>query len=134
MTTRLTDPRRVRYLAAAAATIAAGLLVHRRGAGLGPVLRDVTGDALWAAMLLWGVSALAPALSRARRGAVASGACVAVEASQLIHTPTLDAVRATTLGHLVLGSDFDARDLLAYAIGVAAALLLDRMAFAPTRR
>jgi hypothetical protein len=29
------------------------------------------------------------------------------------------------LGHLVLGSGFDARDLLAYALGVAAAALLE---------
>ena len=117
---------RARHLAAALVTIALGLLVHRRGAMLGPTLRDVAGDALWAAMIVWGVSALAPTTRRRWRGAAAYAVCAAVEAAQLLHTPRLDAVRATTLGHLVLGSAFDARDLLAYAAGVAAALLLDR--------
>ena len=117
---------RTRHLVAALVTIALGLLVHRRGATLGPALRDVAGDALWAAMIVWWVSALAPTTRRRWRGATAYAVCAAVEAAQLLHTPGLDAVRATTLGHLVLGSDFDARDLLAYAAGVVAALLLDR--------
>ncbi|MBU6365939.1 MAG: DUF2809 domain-containing protein [Gemmatimonadetes bacterium] len=134
MTARAWDPRRTRHLGAAAATIAIGLLVHRRGALLGAALRDVAGDALWAAMIVWGVSALAPAARRRWRGAAAYAVCAAVETAQLVHTPALDAVRATTLGHLVLGSDFDARDLLAYAAGVAAALLLDRVLDGRRRR
>jgi hypothetical protein len=59
------------------------------------------------------------------RAAVALAICFAVEASQLVHTPALDALRATTPGRLVLGSGFDPRDLLAYAGGVLAALALD---------
>ncbi len=39
--------------------------------------------------------------------------------------PTLDAWRATTLGHLVLGSGFDPRDLVAYALGVFAGWRLE---------
>ena len=117
---------RTRHLVAALVTIALGLLVHRRGTMLGPAVRDVAGDALWAAMIVWWVSALAPATRRRWRGAAAYAVCAVVEAAQLLHTPRLDAVRATTLGHLVLGSAFDVRDLFAYAAGVAAALLLDR--------
>jgi hypothetical protein len=37
-------------------------------------------------------------------------------------------------GHLVLGSGFDARDLLAYALGVAGAALLEAMIVARGRR
>jgi hypothetical protein len=44
--------------------------------------------------------------------------CFAVEFSQLIHLPMLDALRRTTLGYLVLGSGFDRRDLAGYAGGV----------------
>jgi hypothetical protein len=51
--------------------------------------------------------------------------CAAVEASQGLHAPALDSLRATRIGHLVLGSDFDPRDLLAYALGIAAAALLE---------
>lgn len=119
---------RLPYLALAVGTIALGLLVHLGGAALGPVARDVLGDALWAAMLAWWLGALAPAASPWRRGAAALAICVAVELSQLVHTPALDAVRRTTPGHLVLGSGFDPRDLVAYAAGVLAAVLLERAA------
>ena len=117
---------RARYAGLAIATIAVGLLVHRGPVPLPPAAHDMLGDALWAAMLYWWIGALAPGASWRARAAVAIAACVAVELGQLVRTPALDAVRATTLGHLVLGSDFDARDLVAYAAGVAAAALLDR--------
>ena len=116
---------RVRYAAFASVTIIVGLIVHLRGAVLGPAAQDATGDALWAMMILWWVSALAPSVGRVARGAAAYAVCVGVELSQLYHGPTIDAVRATTIGHLILGSGFDPRDLAAYAIGVTSALLLD---------
>lgn len=126
---------RPRYVALALVTILIGLLVHRRGAALGPSAQDATGDALWAMMIVWWLSALAPRRRRLVRGAAAYAICVAVELSQLYHGPAIDAMRATTVGHLVLGSGFDPRDLAAYAIGVAGALLLDagvRRETAPT--
>lgn len=49
-----------------------------------------------------------------------------METRQLYHAPALDALRRTTAGHLVLGSGFDPRDLLAYTLGVVAAVLLER--------
>lgn len=116
---------RTNYLVLAVMTIAVGLIVHLRGAVLGPVLRDVAGDALWAVMITWWVSALAPSVRLAVRGAVAYTICLGVEVSQLYHAPTIDAVRATLPGRLVLGSGFDPRDLLAYAVGVIGAVLLD---------
>ncbi|HEY6827354.1 MAG TPA: DUF2809 domain-containing protein [Gemmatimonadaceae bacterium] len=116
---------RVRYVALALVTIVLGLLVHLRGTALGPRAQDATGDALWAMMIVWWLSALAPAVRRVARGAIAFGVCAGVELSQLYHGSTIDAIRATTVGHLVLGSGFDPRDLAAYAIGVAGALLLD---------
>jgi hypothetical protein len=102
-----------------------GLVVHWYGAGLGPDTRDALGDALWAVMIAWWVGVVAPCIRLAVRGAMAYGVCVALELSQLYHAPWLDAVRATPLGHLVLGSGFDARDLAAYAGGVAMAALLE---------
>ena len=102
--------------------------MHRHGLGLGPAARDVAGDALAAAMMLWLVSAARPAAPLAGRAALALGLCWLVEASQLVRLPRLDAVRATAAGHLVLGSGFDARDLAAYAGGVLAAAVLARLA------
>jgi hypothetical protein len=119
---------RASYIALALGTIALGLGVHWRGAPLGPTLRDVFGDALWAAMVTWLVGAVAPGVSLRIRAATALALCVGVEVSQLFHTTVLDALRTTTAGELVLGSGFDPRDLAAYTLGVLAAALLERAA------
>lgn len=115
----------INYIALALATIAVGLLVHEQGTALGPVARDVLSDALWAAMIVWWVSALVPGARLGVRSAIAYAICAGVEVSQLFHTPALDAIRSTTAGQLVLGSGFDARDLASYALGVICAALLD---------
>jgi hypothetical protein len=67
------------------------------------------------------------------RAAIALAVCVVVELSQLVQSASLDALRAHTLGHLILGSDFDARDLAAYAAGVLAAAVVDALAFRQPR-
>lgn len=117
---------RLRYLVVAACTVAAGLAVHLSSGG-SAVVRDVVGDALWAAMMFWLVSVVRPAASTITRVAVAIGICFLVETSQLYHAPWIDAIRSRTLGHLLLGSGFDPRDLVAYTAGAVAAGLLDRM-------
>ena len=122
------------YIALALATIAIGLLVHLRGAGFDTVARDVLGDALWAAMIFWWMGAIVPRSRLVVRSAAAWTICAAVELSQLYHTPALDAVRATRIGHLVLGSGFDPRDLAAYAAGVVGAALLEVAVVARTQR
>jgi hypothetical protein len=85
----------------------------------------VLGDALWAMMIAWLVGAAVPEVARWKRGWMALAFCWAVEASQLYHAPGLDAWRAGRLGHLVLGTGFDPRDLLAYALGVLGSLALE---------
>lgn len=122
--------RRATFLALACATIAVGLVVHLRGTALGPVVRDALGDVLWAMMIACGVGALAPRARLAVRSAAAYAVCAGVELSQLYHAPALDAVRATTTGHLVLGSGFDPRDLVAYGVGVGLVALFDSTAAA----
>ncbi|HYW52019.1 MAG TPA: DUF2809 domain-containing protein [Gemmatimonadaceae bacterium] len=124
---------RLRYLGLALVTIGLGLAVHLHGAALGTAARDVAGDALWAAMMTWWIGVVAPTARPVARGVVAYAICVAVEFSQLLHAPGLDAVRATRAGHLVLGSGFDPRDLAAYAVGVIVALLIDRTLMARWR-
>ena len=125
--------RRLTYVALALATIIVGLAVHLRGSTLGPAARDIVGDALWASMIVWWVSALAPRTHRWARCGAAYAICALVELSQAVQTPILDAIRATTIGQLVFGSGFDSRDFAAYAVGVAAAALLD-MALAQRHR
>ena len=125
---------RLTYIALALATIAVGLLVHEHGAPLGPTARDALSDALWAAMIAWWVGALVPGARLAVRSGTAYAICASVEVSQRYHTPALDAIRATIVGQLVLGSGFDARDLASYAFGVAAAALLEATVVAIRKR
>ena len=125
-------PRKV-FIALAFATIGIGLCVHLFGSVLDPAARDVAGDALWAMMIYWLIGAIAPRMSLIARSAVSYAICVTVELSQLYHTPSLDALRATAPGHLVLGNGFDARDLIAYAAGVAIACLAEAVAASRSR-
>lgn len=117
--------RRYSYLGLATATITVGLLLVMTGFGLGATSKDFVGDALYAVMMVWWVSVLVPRRRLATRSVAAWTICAIIETSQLWHAPTLDSVRATLFGRLVLGSGFDARDLVAYAIGVSFAALLE---------
>jgi hypothetical protein len=122
---------RGRYAALAAVTIAAGLAVHfAAGRAPTPAWRDVLGDALWAAMIEWWMGVVAPRAHPAVRALAALAICFAVELSQLVHAPWLDALRASVLGRLVLGSGFEPRDLAAYAAGVLVAALVSRFVVA----
>ena len=80
----------------------------------------------------WWVATIAPKARLGVRAAVALGICFAVELSQLYHTSWLDALRATAMGHLVLGSGFDPRDLASYTGGVLVAVLLESAARSAT--
>ena len=123
----------MRYVALAAGTIVLGLGVHWRGGTIPPVARDILGDALWAAMVTWGLAAAAPAIRLPQRAAVALACCFAVELSQLFHSPAVDALRRTSVGHLALGNGFDPRDFVSYTIGVLAAVLLEHVTGARPR-
>jgi hypothetical protein len=76
-------------------------------------------------MMAWWVGVLVPRARLVARAGAAYAICVCVELSQLYHAPSLDAMRASPIGGLVLGSGFDPRDLVAYAAGVALAVLVE---------
>ena len=124
----------MRYVGLAVGTIALGLGVHEWGSALSHTVRDVLGDALWAAMVFWWLSAVAPDVRLRWRAFAALALCMAVEFSQLIHFQALDDLRRTTAGQLVLGSGFDPRDLVAYAVGVLAAVIVARVVGGARRR
>lgn len=115
-------PSRKGYAGLALVTIVLGL--YGRGAG---EVRDFAGDALWGMMTLWLSGFLAPRAPLAFRTAAALTFCFAIETSQLYRAPWLNALRKTTLGELVLGSGFDARDFLAYGVGIAVAVVIEVM-------
>ncbi len=113
------------FLGLAIVTIASGLAVHWYGVMLPAAARDVVGDTLWAMMIFWWLGAAVPRWPTGRRAAISLGVCWCVEFSQLYHSHLIDALRGGTVGHLILGSGFDARDLMSYGLGVAIAFWLE---------
>lgn len=113
--------RRIAAIAALVLLVAAGLGVHRllAGSAMDSPVSDVAGDALYACAAY---AALIAVLPRARRGALAAAAlawCVVVELLQLSGLPARWAAAVPVVRYL-LGTGFDARDLVVYAVAVAA--------------
>ncbi len=50
-----------------------------------------------------------------------------IEFSQIYHAVWIDSIRETRIGHLILGSTFNAPDLLAYAVGIALGVMIERV-------
>lgn len=115
--------RRLIAAALAVATVLAGLAVRfalRRGAA-----SDVAGDALYAILIYLIVVFLMP---RARPTAVAVAAgslCVAIELFQLTGLPVAWAAAFPPIA-LVLGTGFDARDIVVYLVAVAGVAFIDK--------
>lgn len=104
------------------ALVSAGLLVHTQlpdGA-----FTDIAGDALYAAAVYAALVVLFPRASTWTVGAVAAGWCVAVELFQLTGLPQVWAAGFPPI-MLVLGTVFDARDLVVYVVTVACIALID---------
>jgi Protein of unknown function (DUF2809) len=87
------------------------------------------GDALWTIMvfLLWGFAL--PRASTLKIATLALFISYAVEFGQLYRAPWLVAIRGTTIGHLILGSDFGWGDLVAYTVGALLAVVVESRFF-----
>ena len=116
------------------ATVALGLLSRRYP--LPGFLAEYAGDALYTVAVFWAAALVWPAWSGGRLAILAAAFSTVVEMSQLCSVGWLDDLRATRFGALVLGQGFQWEDLLAYAVGAAAAWGSDGLfrALAPGRR
>ncbi|MEO7496620.1 MAG: DUF2809 domain-containing protein [Massilia sp.] len=120
MPARPTEHRhRITYVIATVGVILVGLASRKYPALFPAALGKYPGDALWALMVFAALGALAPKWPTRRLAALALGISYVVELTQLYQAGWINAVRATTPGHLVLGSAFGWVDLLAYTVGVA---------------
>lgn len=113
---------RAAAVAAAVVTVAAGLGVRATAGG---DAAKYAGDALYTVLIHTLVVLLAPRV----RPLTAAGAALAVswvvELAQLTGVPA-DLARRSTVARLVLGSTFNAPDLLWYAVGAALAWAVHR--------
>ncbi|MEQ8145152.1 DUF2809 domain-containing protein [Streptomyces sp. OP7] len=111
-------------MAAAAALVTVGAGLGLRAVATGDVAK-YGGDALYTLLILTLVVLLAPRMPPARAAAVALAVSWAVELLQLTGLPA-DLSARSTAARLVLGSTFNAPDLLWYAIGAIAGWLVLR--------
>lgn len=116
---------RFRYLLITLLVIVLGLLSRRINVSGGEWVRLYAGDVLWAMMVYFGCRFVWVKAGRGVSCAVALIFSYCIEISQLYHAPWIDAVRATTLGGLVLGFGFLWSDLVCYTVGVILGVLID---------
>ena len=102
-----------------------GLGVHTRGDALPPVVRDVIGDALWAAMVVWLIAAIAPVSRLPWRAGMALALCFAVEFSQSDMCPCSTRSVGRLWDTWCSGAALNPA-ILPYAAGVLVAVLLER--------
>lgn len=109
-------PARLPIAAAAAAVTVVGLVVATTGSG---PLADPAGDALYAVLVYLVLAFCAPGARRTVLAATAFGLCALVELAQLTGAPAA-LVEAWGPVRFLLGTTFNAVDLVAYAVGAVA--------------
>ena len=102
--------------------VAAGLLVHTRLPD--SAATDVAGDALYAAAVYFAIVIVLPRWRSAAVGAAAAAWCVAVELFQLTGLPERWAGEFPAVV-LVLGTVFDARNLVVYVVTITVLAVCD---------
>jgi len=107
--------------------IAAGLTLRLVHIGLPFAAVKYGGSILWALMIYWIASTLRPHWPIPWATLAAGAVATAVEVFKLYHQPWLDAFRLTLPGALLFGRVFSLRDLLAYALAIAAGAAADRV-------
>jgi len=133
---RLLQPRfrnRTWYLAAVVATIVAGLASRRFPWLLPACLGKYPGDVLWALMFFLGMGILFRRASSAWLGLGALGVSFGIEALKLWDATWMVSFRHTTMGHFIFGSVFSWQNLVSYAIGVLAGVIIEGIIAAKRR-
>ena len=125
MKTRFQSRNRWVLLIGFCVVVMAGLASRKYPSWIPEGLGKYPGDALWALMVFVGLAFIRPDASTRQLAWLSLVISFAVEFSQLYQASWLNAIRETTIGHLVLGSHFLWLDFVAYAIGVSSGVLLD---------
>ncbi|GJD30852.1 hypothetical protein PMNALOAF_2103 [Methylobacterium adhaesivum] len=118
---------RLRLLAVTLVVVLAGISLRLVPMGLPAGVVKYGGSTLWGAMV-YGLVAAFALRPRGRIVVLAALVALGVELVRLVHAPGLDAFRSTLAGQLLLGRIFSLWNLVAYAVGIAVAALLDSSA------
>lgn len=94
--------RRLCYLILWIFMVALGLGSRSFGSHLPTFVAEYAGDTLWAAMVYFGIGFLFPSVRLLRKALAALLFSYCIEISQLYQAGWINAIRATTLGALVL--------------------------------
>lgn len=120
---------RILYLTAAILVIVLGLCTRRYAGYLPAFVADYAGDALWALTAFLGIGMIFPRWQTIQVAFTALLFAFVIEFSQLYHTPWIDEIRHTTLGHLILGQGFLWSDILCYIAGVGLGCTVETIVF-----
>ena len=116
---------RIGYLLGAAVIMGLGLAWRLPAVPFSYPVKKYGADALWAWLVYLLIRFLQPAWTIGSSACIALAFAAFIEFSQIYHAPWIDAIRATHLGALVLGSVFNWTDIPAYALGISFGVLLD---------
>lgn len=118
---------RVKYLLAVLVCIMLGIASRMNTSTLPDFVVKHFGDALWAAMIYFGVRALFIRILSMKALVLSLGFCFVIECSQLYQVEWIINLRNTLLGGLILGKGFLYADLVRYSVGAIAAYALDSL-------
>ncbi len=107
------------------AAILLGLASRKYSGRLPAFLADNAGDALWAMMVYFGFRFLLVHKSIWAALFLSLLFSFGIEFSQLYQSEWINEIRGTLLGGLILGHGFLAVDLVRYAAGIAAGVVVD---------
>lgn len=113
--------KRFRYFILIIAIIIAGLLSRKN-----TMIPLWTGDVLYALMMYFIVRFIFLQRSSRFIFLLSFSICITIELSQLLHADWINTIRATLAGRLILGQGFLWSDLVAYAVGTALGLFIDK--------
>jgi glycopeptide antibiotics resistance protein len=121
------NPLRRTYFIAVIITILLGLASRKYSHLLFSFLAENAGDVLWAMMVYFGFRFLFLKKSMVAAVFFSFVFSFGIEFSQLYQEDSINQIRGTTLGALILGKGFLTVDLIRYTIGIVIASTLDRI-------
>ena len=122
------------FLATFILVILLGLASRRFPALFPAALGKYPGDALWALMAFIGWGFIFPRRATWQIYIFTLATSFGVEFLKLYRVPWLDEVRASSIGHLVFGSSFSWKNLIAYIAGAAMGTLAEQIPFRKARK